>query len=301
MRTTFGFVLGLFISFSTVHASGQPVLMPGTYEVMGAGPQAVLEANRARLGDIGYRLSPSDLSASYFLKEDIRSTFTAAEPMRGRIPAGRMLAAFRPITAKVLSLIEGGAAPDTERRNEISNAYLAAKIVRLAFCFGTDPYAVTEQIRAESRFDQTQVSPTGAVGLTQMTSIAIDEVNDQLGNRAKTGANVANFPYLRGAISCYLGTTDFHAMFESGVFSQGKTINGNWGLSSRAKAWLRADIDRQLIYGQIALKIYLALARDAGLEGRAAYTEAMRNYNGDRKGGHDRAYSRGIMTRLDTI
>src|SRR5687768_784386 len=63
-----------------------------------------------------------------------------------------------------------------------------------------DAYVFASLLRKESRFKRTAVSPTGAVGFSQMTGKAISEVNDQLGMRGAGGARLDTTAYFRGIV-----------------------------------------------------------------------------------------------------
>ena len=253
--------------------------------------------------ETGYRVPTRDVGGVYFVKPNVPEIFNGAESLRTKLAPEQIPTSFRPIVADIEAYINSHAVRAATANNKISNHFLAGKIARLSFCFGTDPYAVTAQIEAESKFDQYAVSPTGAVGLTQMTSVAIDEVNDQLGSRANQGAVATNTEYFAQAISCYTGGLPFATMFSKvgGMMPKGTQIRTNARQAAIAKKWLRANIDRQLVYGQVALKIYLGLAHSQGLSGLAAYKEAMKNYNGDVHNGNNHRYSNGVMAQINSI
>lgn len=249
--------------------------------------------------DAGYRLRESDVRASYVLSPLAQKIFTENAALRAKMPATTPMV-FLPIVQDVNKFIvaqEKARGSSTEKQNGIGNWALAVRITRLAFCFSTDPRGIAAQIQVESSFDRTQVSPTGAVGFTQMTGIAIDEVNDQLGNRDALGAREENYPYLYAAIRCYLGGRDLAPMFADGTIPRGKLVAKDAKLRDAAKKWLRASVDRDLIYGQITLKTLLAYASSRGLRGEAAYVEAFRRYNSE-PGGAARQYSKDIVTSM---
>ena len=262
----------------------------------------VIKGGGARVFDIGFRIDLNDIARTYFVRPKTKTTFAEAA-RRISIPTLRssVRTLVQPLVTELESFITKMASASSEKLNGLSNLDLARKITRASFCFGTDPYAVTYQIGVESTFDRTRISPTKAVGLTQMTSVAIDEANDQLGNRGNDGARAENVEYWKKAISCYKGKDAFAPMFEAGIIPRGKLIEKNAAARGAAKTWIRASIDRQIIYGQIILKLHLARASGAGLTGLPAYQEAMRDYNGDRKNGHDVAYGRKIVRGLQTI
>jgi hypothetical protein len=253
----------------------------------------------ASMFDSGYRIDQEDMSAPYVITPLARKIFSQNAGLRPNLPAATPMV-FLPLVQDVARFIvakENERHVNTEAVNGISNWALAIRITRLAFCFGTDPRGIAAQIQIESSFDRTKVSHTGAVGFTQMTSAAIDEVNDQLGNRNGAGSRVENYLYLYQAIRCYMGGRRFKPMFFDGTIPRGKLVAKNPRLRTAAKNWIRGSIDRELIYGQITLKTLLAHARSQGLKGEAAYREAFRRYNGE-PGGAARTYSREILNSM---
>ncbi len=252
--------------------------------------------------DVGYRINAKDLAASFVVSPSSVKIFAAMESRRARMPSYLPMA-FKPIVVDItnfISQVQAKAGVSAEKTNEITNWQLAMKITRLSFCFGTDPKGVAAQIFTESKFDRQRVSGTGAVGLTQMTSAAIDEVNDQLGNRGRNGATPENLQYLYGAINCYMGGQPFKPMFEAGVIRRGDLVSKNRAARLRAKTWLQDNVDRDLIYGQITLKVMLGYARADGATGFAAYIEAFKKYNGEPRG-RDMRYARENVAAMKTI
>ncbi len=249
--------------------------------------------------EAGYRVEAKHLQGSYVLGPLASKIFEENKKLRSNMPSTTPKA-FLPVVRAVNDFIlkqEKIRASSNEDKNGVKNWALAVRITRLSFCFGTDPIGVASQIQIESSYDRTKVSATGAVGFTQMTSAAIDEVNDQLGNRGVTGAREENLPYIYQSIRCYMGGRAFAPMFLSNIIPRGKLVSDDARLRNAAKAWLRADVDRDLIYGQITLKTLLAVASAQGLRGKAAYAEALRRYNGEPNGGA-RQYSRDVMAHM---
>jgi hypothetical protein len=250
--------------------------------------------------DIGYRLTDAGISSSFQVSNEIRAFFAKNNDLRSHMPAV-LPAGFQAITSGLQDFIKSNAARGAEQRNGISHNELAAKIVRASFCFGTDPLMAAGTMVVESHFDNKQVSNTGAVGLTQMTSSGLDEVNDQLGNSngGKSRANSTTAPILRKFIACYLADGSdaqngshkvWRNMWEDGVFPVGTVLVEKRKYMAVAKRWVVSDLDRSLIYGQILLKTYLATQNPTGLKKswlnpqRAEenlYTQALRAYNGE--------------------
>jgi hypothetical protein len=233
----------------------------------------------------GYRLDNDDIQADYIYSPLAKTIFEAQKNRRENLP-NPLPVEFKVLVDGIHSYIDKMTAtkPNLEKQNGLSHAALAEKIVRASFCFGTDPEFVTSQIMTESTFNRRAISRTGAVGFTQMTSIAIDEANDQLGNRGELGAPKEVSESFAQSIQCYeshLGRwTDMWASNQA--ILPRRLVAGHLVASARAKAWLRASTDRDLIYGQVILKTYLARFRPLGLEGVQLYTQAARAYNGER-------------------
>ena len=250
--------------------------------------------------DAGFHVEKIDLRRSFILGPKTEKIFATNAALRLNMPVTTSKV-FLPIVQDISAFIENQEnlrGHSVEKDNGLSNWALAIKITRLAFCFGTDPRGITAQIKKESTFDRKRVSSTGAVGFTQMTGVAIDEVNDQLGNRGAASAKPENIPYLMSAISCYLGGGQkFVPMFADRTIPAGKLVNKNSVYRAAAKKWLRASIDRDLIYGQITLKVLLAYAFENGKTGAAAYIDAFRRYNGEPHGGAQR-YSIDVMNTI---
>ena len=252
--------------------------------------------------DVGFHIQSNDLAASFVVSPSSVKIFAAMEPMRARMPS-YLPVAFKPIVVDIsnfIARIQQKAGVSAERSNGITNWQLAIKITRLSFCFGTDPKGVAAQIFTESKFDRQRVSGTGAVGLTQMTGSAIDEVNDQLGNRGGNGATPQNLAYLHGAINCYMGGQSFKPMFEAGIIGRGALVSRSTPARLRAKTWLQDNVDRDLIYGQITLKVMLGYARGEGATGFAAYLKAFKKYNGEPRG-RDMRYARENLATMKLI
>lgn len=253
--------------------------------------------------ETGYRINGDNLKSEFLIMDSVIKIFKAQAALKAKMPA-TLPKAFDPIVldiATYINKIGKAGSNDNEKKNGMSNLALAEKITRLSFCFGTDPYGLAAQIKKESTFERSRISGTGAVGFTQMTGIAIDEVHDQLGNRGIDGAIMENVPYLRTAAACYLGAgRRFVPMFESGVIPKGKTVNNNGVYLKKSKTYLRTHVDSDLIYGQITLKVHLARAKKKGLAGRQAYIDAFKAYNGEPRGRAGK-YATEVMTSMKTI
>lgn len=155
----------------------------------------------------------------------------------------------------------------------LTNIELAQLIDHISYCYEIDPYIFTGLIRQESGFNENAISSTGAFGLTQMTGIGIKEVNDQLGYRGPS--------YAKSTVIKFHNTTakdctenDWINMWSDGV---------NMESISAQKNWLKEDPLRQVIYGAILLKTYLAYSADrySNLDLKDIYIKTLLLYNND--------------------
>jgi hypothetical protein len=296
--------VSILTAFSAVQAQAQAELQNA--QMMNGGlyiEGSVADYQATLIHDSGYRVDGDHLQSSFLVTPAAKTIFTANAGLRAKMPQA-MPKVFAPIVLEIADYINkigkaGG--KNNETKNGLTNMQLAIKITRLAFCFGTDPYGIAAQIKKESTFDRTVISGTGAVGFTQMTGVAIDEVNDQFGSRGKDGTIMDNVPYIRQAANCYLGAGKrYLPMFEAGVISKGTSVTKNKVALARSKRWLRAHVDSDLIYGQVILKILLARARADGLRDKAAYSRAFKDYNGEPRG-RDRRYANEVLSSMKTI
>lgn len=194
-------------------------------------------------------------------------------------------------------------------QNGFTATYLARRIIESSYCFGTDPFIVASKIRQESEFNLWAKSPTGALGLTQITNDGIKEVLDQLGHRGSGFALPESNTYIRSVMSCFFADKiseeleDFPAISVADVghrssnkknfFLQKKTYSSvslanirNWFYpKSKSTRGTEAErlVDRQLFLGQTLLKIYLSYSKMAHSSAAIAqhYKSALRMFNGD--------------------
>lgn len=145
---------------------------------------------------------------------------------------------------------------------------IAESVIRSASCFEVEPRIFLGLIRLESAYQIKAVSPTGAVGLTQFTSIGAREIADQLGQRGPDYANPNNTKY-------------FKSVIRNCVDKKWKNIWDRAGSSwkSQKKLFLR-DIKLATTYGAMLLKLYLARHYTEG-DIKQTYFKALRDYNGE--------------------
>lgn len=190
--------------------------------------------------------------------------------------------------------------PDREKdKRQLATSEIARQIAVVSKCFQIDPYIYAALIRVESgNYDQFVSSPTGAVGLTQFTPIAIKEVHDQLGARGDGNAREQAIEYFRSVIESpcieneLLGGKAFLPIFER---REGRS----------ARETLKQDTTAALVYGAILMKTGLSVVQEGGAtscdrSGRATnltalYRKAVHKYNADPKCSVQRWYASKVM------
>ncbi len=185
--------------------------------------------------------------------------------------AVRLPAEFASIVNFVEHYIEANALGGAAANNELSHRSLAIQVVRASFCFGNDPLMILAKMRRETNFSRKSVSPTGAVGFSQMTSMGIKEVQHQL-----SGNGGVSLPGAKGAfqqsIRCFSGINNYELPSENTQTLKNR-IAQKWGFD--------------MMFGQILLKTLVSYAKASGSYGSnaggiiAAYEDAFTIYNGD--------------------
>lgn len=182
-------------------------------------------------------------------------------------------------------------------------AKISNNVLTISDCLGLDPWILTGLIQKESSFSRTATSPTGAVGLTQFTTIGIKEVNDQLGMRGKVGAPEPVIDYLTSQIrSCVdADWIDFWTRL-----SIEETHPDFYPLF---KEELKKDVTGSVLYGAILLKIYLGVISTRNnldsdsvtpLKTSDAYYLALQMYNGE-EGDAKIKYAKNIFLNVKTM
>lgn len=203
------------------------------------------------LSSCGHQQAPSDLKGSFQTKY-VSSSFILFED------AG-------------VSAIEAFVVRKAPHRAEaMSNRRLASLIEQVARGFSIDKRIFSSLVAQESAFIVAAQSSTHAVGLTQMTSIGIQEVNDQLGQRGATQARAAATAYFRGVIGSSI------CINCSDLWIRASDTAG-------MKRILLRDARTSLVYGAILLKSRLSAekTKDSSLSLEEIYRNALRSYNGD--------------------
>lgn len=179
--------------------------------------------------------------------------------------------AFAPLISFIEEYIKANDKPESEETNGISHHKLAIQIVRASFCFGNDPFMMAAKMRRETNFTRTAVSPTGAVGFSQMTTIAVKEVQDQLSGNLDVSAPGAKKAY-QEAIHCFSGIKNYE-LPNAPAFALKERVGLKWAFD--------------MVLGQIHVKTLVSNAKAAEGYGNntggvvAAYEDAFADYNGD--------------------
>lgn len=261
--------------------------------------------------DAGYHLAPNLISQNYLLYTPIKQLYFPAKNSSPFVIKYPNLLLFKSVTTnlekyikdekngKLQECVNDTCTSKFQEINGITELELAKELVNSSYCFGTDPYVIASKVRQESKFDTRAISPTGAMGLTQMTEIGLEEVLDQLGHRGAKFAEPDVNIFIQQALSCYLGASA-GAVFKT--FPEIKTYKTKSGridytpeTIKSVKRWFsfvkngtnldkRLMIRKQIILGQTLLKVYLAysyaLSKNKNMTN--IYNEALKMFNGDR-------------------
>lgn len=274
----------------------------------------MLNADHASI-EVGYMVSPHLLDDKFYHYPVIQRIFGSyLNTYPGRVTYDT-LEEIEPVVHAVVDYIEEekkGSMINCEKSNSsckqsfedingVTETTLASEITTASFCFGTDPFIVASKIRLESRFDMTAISSTGAIGLTQLTTVGLKEILDQLGHRGASYAILENDAFIKKAIECYAGQSLNKVFFDFPKIGTAKTKDREIVYSSemikQLKAWIlppkrlltrdnkKTFIQRQLFMGQILLKIYLAYSKQVMPKATTLkhYETALKMFNGDVK------------------
>lgn len=183
--------------------------------------------------------------------------------------------------------------------NGLTESQLATELINASYCFGTDPYIIASKVRQESKFDTRSISPTGAIGLTQMTEIGLEEILDQLGHRGAKFAEPEIKTFIEQAANCYLGSTSIDVFKTFPKIETYTTKKSRLDYTPESitnfKKWFsyskfssesekKLMVKKQIILGQILLKVYLtysySLSKNKNMTN--IYNNALKMFNGDR-------------------
>jgi hypothetical protein len=189
---------------------------------------------------------------------------------------------------------------------------LASAIRTLAMDFDLDARILTAMIAQESAFDARAVSPTGAVGLTQLTISGINEFLDQsgviyahLGHRVYAGSGTE---YFQEAIRKHW------VSFPVGKELEDFTARTEWARSCKQRIFSQSDqYGAQIIAGATILKAAIAYVCSQhsrctpGTLGEAEWiSKGLERYNGDNTPRADGEptkvhYARQIMAAIEKM
>lgn len=183
--------------------------------------------------------------------------------------------------------------------NGLTESQLATELINSSYCFGTDPFIIASKVRQESKFDSRSISHTGAIGLTQMTEIGLEEILDQLGHRGPKFAEPKIKDFIEQATDCYLGQNSLDVFKDFPQIDTYTTKKSRLDYTPASitsfKRWFsysksfsasekRLMIKKQIILGQILLKVYLtysySLSKNKNMSN--IYNNALKMFNGDR-------------------
>lgn len=189
----------------------------------------------------------------------------------------------------------------TNFRVPLSEAIEISKIIiEVSSCIQIDPWILTGLIQKESTFNKYAISPTGAAGLTQFTSIGFKEVNDQLGLRGRAGAPVAVTLYFSNKIKNCIDPS------WTDLWNRVDVKEDNAEFYNLLKEEVKKDITSSIVYGAILLKTYLAFVHSSNtfealpLKTSEIYFRALQIYNGE-EGDAKIKYAKNIFQNLKTI
>ncbi|MFN7904534.1 MAG: hypothetical protein ACK5P5_05070 [Pseudobdellovibrionaceae bacterium] len=240
------------------------------------------ELNPAILHDAGYRAGSQYVTANFYIDPVVTRVFTHLERSLTHIPA-TLPPQFNSVKLPIREYIENYRRSVFHRSPELHQLtfdQLAEKITRAAFCFKIDPKMVVAKLQQETKFDRTAFGPNG-VGMSQLVTMGIKEVHDQLGGRPDQAPEV-NVDFFNAAADCYLNVQNGldRILWGQGVPRNVSALSEN--NVNQIKRLISNNIDVDLIFGHIVLKVNLMQARNKGAPMRRIYYTGMMNYNGSK-------------------
>lgn len=229
--------------------------------------------------DAGYLVGGQHVGRSFYADPVVARLFQTQANIRLR--GGQYPDVFNWIAHPMAHYMVQHGRPGAEGANDISHTELARKITKAAFCFKIDPKMILAKIEQESDFLRTAVSNTGAVGLSQMTGAGIQEVVDQLGIRGDDHAPAESIDFFNRAAACYFGNDN---ALDSVLWGR-VNIPRNRKMTDReesvVKTLLRSNIDLDIVFGQVLMKVVLTVTKRGNMNVLQNYHAAFVAYNGD--------------------
>ena len=145
--------------------------------------------------------------------------------------------------------------PDTSLVSQLRAKALSRQIHKASQCFEIDPFVFTALIWRESNFKNESKSPTGAVGLTQLTKPGVQEVIDRVARRSSRKNEVMR----QRLSSCY------PKIFKTFPASPSQVDLQAW------KKRIAQSQELSLVFGAILFKTYF----------KGSYLKALERYNGE--------------------
>lgn len=218
--------------------------------------------------DAGYMRNGMDnqLPTTIVANTNVAHLFQRYAALR-RIKGAELPSDFSPLVRFVEEYIRTNARADAETKNGMTHRRLAIQVVRASMCFGTDPFMVLSKMRRETHFSRSEVSPTEAVGFSQMTGAGIREVQDQMSGDSSISMGNAKSTF-QMAIRCFTGIENFQV-----------PTGGRVDVQTRLTRYWALD----MIFGQIMTKALVSYVKsgNSSITNTTAYRETFAMYNGD--------------------
>jgi hypothetical protein len=177
---------------------------------------------------------------------------------------------------------------------------IAQHIINASKCFQIDPWVLTAVIQKESSFKKDAVSPTGAAGLTQFTTLGLKEVNDQLGFRGTKEASSDSIAYFTFRMKDCIDASWTDLWVKAGIPETDPEFY------NVIKEEIKKDIPVAIAYGSILLKTYMAFIDNKNLKSETpismseTYFQALQIYNGE-EGDAKVKYAKAVFKNLKSL
>lgn len=297
MKIIRGIVLKLSLSFIVILASltakaeqmfDEGILMDAGYHIKGS----VAEQSFLLYSPIKQLYSPGKIGSPYTIKfMNLALLHSITSNLENYIKDEK--------NGKLQACSNNNCVNKFQEINGLTESQLATELINASYCFGTDPYIIASKIRQESKFDTRSISPTGAIGLTQMTEIGLEEILDQLGHRGAKFAEPEIKDLIEKASECYLGGASYEVFKNFPKIETYTTKKSRLDYTPESitsfKKWFsyskfsndsekKMMVKKQIILGQILLKVYLTYSYSLSKSKNMSniYNNALKMFNGDR-------------------